>query len=184
VEYDGSYPPPASAAPFTARDIARLDEERRQESAKLDLADLGDYVEARSLREEIAALRQERDRLRREIGVLERQKADWQLDNPHRPYHVDPGGYGVTHPEVASGRDLQGWPSCDPGEVPVYPLLWPEVQEGLARWRLWARDHPDRAAKSLAAMDPQELRAAREALRQSLAEMNAAWKDDKKSGPR
>jgi hypothetical protein len=134
------------------------------------------------LREEIAALRQERDRLRREIGVLERQKADWQLDNPHRPYPVDPGGYGVTHPEVASGRDLQGWPSCDPGEVPVHPVLWPDVQEGLARWRLWARDHPDRAQASLTAADPEELQQAREALQDALRERDDARKGDRKAG--
>jgi hypothetical protein len=107
----------------------------------------------RELRAEVAALETQRERLRQEIALLERERADWQIDNPRGP-----GG--------------TPWPA--PGEVPRHPLLWPDVQEALAWWRSWARGHPDRAAASLAAEDPEELRQAREELRNLMKEFDAA----------
>jgi len=107
----------------------------------------------RSLRTEVAALETQRDALRQEIALLEREWADWQIDNPRGP-------------------DGNPWPSC--GEVPVHPLLWPDVKEALARWKLWARDHPVQAAAALAAEKPEALRTVRKDLRETMSEFDAA----------
>jgi uncharacterized iron-regulated membrane protein len=81
-------------------------------------------------------------------------------------------------PAGTAGRDLPGWPSCDPGVVNVHPLLWPSTREALARWELWARDHPDRAKKSLADVPPAELRAVREDLKAALGEIDTALSEE------
>jgi outer membrane murein-binding lipoprotein Lpp len=39
----------------------------------------------RELRAEVAALETQRDALRQEIALLERERADWQVDNPQLP---------------------------------------------------------------------------------------------------
>jgi outer membrane murein-binding lipoprotein Lpp len=39
----------------------------------------------RDLRAEVATLEAQRDALRQEIALLERERADWQLDNPQLP---------------------------------------------------------------------------------------------------
>jgi hypothetical protein len=139
---------PALAAPFTP-------------------ADLPPEQRAAVFQAEAGVLKAENERLQRVNGVLQRQLAD---------YRVAPGGVPVTTDPSAgtAGRDLPGWPSCDPGVVNGHPLLWPSTREAWARWNLWARDHPDRAKKSLAGTDRAELRAVRDDLRHALGEVEAA----------
>jgi hypothetical protein len=165
----------AIAAVIRPRTDARWREGPGKDQARFALADLPDRGEVHDLRAEVAKLTAERAALRQQLGLLERQRADWQGDNPQRPdLAVAPGGYCVTTPAGTERRNADPWPSDDPHEVPIHPCLWPSTREALARWNLWKRDHPDQAKKSLANEAPEELRQARENLRHALGEVEAA----------
>jgi ribosomal protein L29 len=147
---------PALAAPFTP-------------------ADLPPEQRAAVFQAEAEILKAERDRLQQEVGMLRRQLADWQADNPQRrDLAVAPGGYYVTTPAGTALRHADPWPPDNPHEVPVHPYLWPSTREGLRQWNLWARDHPDAAKAALAGMPIEELRTGRKELKAALADVETA----------